>query len=834
MEENAIVGEDPDGDTKRDCLYPNSNKFWRSGTWSSRSPPPTPDPVNYNKVQTSGSFQGPCVPLTPRSQICKSRSSLPPLQPLSITKRCLEEWPKAGSDDIGEWPFSTTPRGKRDAGKPLNGPDIKLDLSSMQRHPEPTELQLRRDKFAFFDKECSRVAEHIYLGSDAVAKNREVLRKNGITHVLNCVGFVCPEYFKTDLVYKTLWLQDSPCEDITSILYDVFDYFEEVREQDGRVLVHCCQGVSRSTSLVIAYLMWRKGQSFEDAFQYVKAARGITNPNIGFASQLSQCQKRVHAAPMSPNSLLRMYRMAPHSSYAPLHLVPKSINPPLPNALDSRGAFIVHVPSAIYVWIGISCHPVMKRMAEGAASQVVRYERAQGPIVVIKEGHETDGFRDAFLKASHLLDDHDKSGKSTEEVTLDGFCSAKGQVDIAHMAGVGNKRVDSYNIDFELFGRAISGGVVPPFPLSGAEGETHLPARENGWDILRRKFVSGGVKDLVTASKGTNDIAASDLDVPKHKVDAKEVSVPQSPDIAKSLFSPSLSPAWHFTDFIVSSKSTTPSPSSISFTSSPNSSAWSPFSPSPSPSPVSSLWESFAGSNTPSELSAKPVSFPSKGPFFSLAQRRKNISPSLELQVPRGVQPWTSEIHQEKVDKEGILDFEFQAFNELRHGLNGENSEKQSENKFTQKKELWLSDRGQDKFHNSMFQTSSPSTDMYNASSEDESSSFTRWKRNNAQNWMHPLLYKWPKMEKFEIFDTDDLDHGAVFILLAPSEACQDLTSAMVVYVWVGSDSQTTEANWEQIGRDFLQQIDLPRDIPIRVVRDREEPEEFWYHFNNG
>ncbi|PQQ14871.1 protein-tyrosine-phosphatase MKP1 [Prunus yedoensis var. nudiflora] len=77
----------------------------------------------------------------------------------------------------------------------------------------------------------------------------------------------------------------------TSILYDVFDYFEDVREQGGRVFVHYCQGVSRSTLLVIAYLMWREGQSFDDAFQYVEAARGIADPNMGFACQLLQCQK---------------------------------------------------------------------------------------------------------------------------------------------------------------------------------------------------------------------------------------------------------------------------------------------------------------------------------------------------------------------------------------------------------------------------------------------------------------------------------------------------------------------------------------------------------------
>ncbi|KAF2295973.1 hypothetical protein GH714_035467 [Hevea brasiliensis] len=268
--------------------------FWRSASWSSsRTALQNPeaeekdcviDP-NGNDIGNSNNVQNRRypVPLTPRSQ--QKRSCLPPLQPLSIARRSLEEWPKAGSDDLGEWPQPTTPSGNK------SGERLKLDLSSIQRNPDRNAGLVKRDRIAFFDKECSKVAEHVYLGGDAVAKDREILKQNGITHVLNCVGFVCPEYFKADFVYRTLWLQDSPSEDITSILYDVFDYFEDVREQGGRVFVHCCQGVSRSTSLVIAYLMWREGQSFDDAFQYVKEARGIADPNMGFACQLLQCQK---------------------------------------------------------------------------------------------------------------------------------------------------------------------------------------------------------------------------------------------------------------------------------------------------------------------------------------------------------------------------------------------------------------------------------------------------------------------------------------------------------------------------------------------------------------
>lgn len=478
--------------------------YLRSVSWTDRSPTqPNPRPQ-------------------PNS---KARSCLPPLQPLSITRRPVEEWPAAGSDDLGVWPNPQTPRGPI---KPLDNSNIEQPVK---------EFQFKKDKLAFFDKECSRIAGHIYLGSDAVAKNREILRQNGITHVLNCVGFVCPEYFKSDLVYKTLWLQDSPSEDITSILYDVFDYFEDVREQGGRVFVHCCQGVSRSTSLVIAYLMWMEGQSFEDAFQYVKAARGVTNPNMGFACQLLQCQKRVHAVPASPNSMLRMYRMAPHSSYDPLHLVPKMLSQPGASGLDSRGAFIVHIPTAIFVWIGKNCNSVMSNQAKIAANQVIRYERAHGPIMIIKEGEEPSEFWDAIANGQIPSDGCQK----VEIIKEAALSSGKNEnIAAAVCSGVCEKKVEEYDLDFKLFHKALVGGVVPPLAVSNVGSETCLPARESGWGRIRQKFANGIMKEFLASSKlkhgHVSSMGASDMIVDACKESEELVSSVDDPSSSPSAF----------------------------------------------------------------------------------------------------------------------------------------------------------------------------------------------------------------------------------------------------------------------------------------------------------
>ena len=59
------------------------------------------------------------------------------------------------------------------------------------------------------------------------------LKRNGITHVLNCAGMVCPNYFPDDFVYRTLWLSDGKTENIQSHFYHVLDFMDDAIENGG-------------------------------------------------------------------------------------------------------------------------------------------------------------------------------------------------------------------------------------------------------------------------------------------------------------------------------------------------------------------------------------------------------------------------------------------------------------------------------------------------------------------------------------------------------------------------------------------------------------------------
>jgi hypothetical protein len=109
----------------------------------------------------------------------------------------------------------------------------------------------------FYKRICSEVIDNfLYLGSDFVASDRETLDKYGITHVVNCAGDYSANYFKGPIKYKKYHLKDHVREQIECVFYDAIEFIEEARKSNGKVYVHCVQGVSRSATICLAYLIY--------------------------------------------------------------------------------------------------------------------------------------------------------------------------------------------------------------------------------------------------------------------------------------------------------------------------------------------------------------------------------------------------------------------------------------------------------------------------------------------------------------------------------------------------------------------------------------------------
>uniref|UniRef100_A0A3B1KK71 Dual specificity phosphatase 19a n=1 Tax=Astyanax mexicanus TaxID=7994 RepID=A0A3B1KK71_ASTMX len=128
-----------------------------------------------------------------------------------------------------------------------------------------------------WDLQVGLIRPHLLLGSQDAAHDFATLRKYKVTHILN-VAYGVENAFPDLFIYKTLSILDLPDADIISHLQECTQFIEQAKAEKGVVLVHCNVGVSRSVSVVIGYLMSREGQSFEEAFSFVKSARPASCP----------------------------------------------------------------------------------------------------------------------------------------------------------------------------------------------------------------------------------------------------------------------------------------------------------------------------------------------------------------------------------------------------------------------------------------------------------------------------------------------------------------------------------------------------------------------------
>ncbi|XP_028967543.1 dual specificity phosphatase 28-like [Galendromus occidentalis] len=157
--------------------------------------------------------------------------------------------------------------------------------------------------------EMSQITESLYL-SGVGGLTAENIEKNEISHIVNCTK----ELLAHDIpgVTETRFpLFDLPTEDIKKFFHSAADLLNQKIKSGGKVVVHCFAGKSRSTSIVLAYLMKHRGMSLREAFLYVRDRRSIAEPNLGFFRQLIEFEGEIHA---SPEPSVKMVKLSEHVS----------------------------------------------------------------------------------------------------------------------------------------------------------------------------------------------------------------------------------------------------------------------------------------------------------------------------------------------------------------------------------------------------------------------------------------------------------------------------------------------------------------------------------------
>nr|XP_007961122.2 dual specificity protein phosphatase 13 isoform X1 [Chlorocebus sabaeus] len=139
----------------------------------------------------------------------------------------------------------------------------------------------------------------LFLGDAYAARDKSKLTQLGITHVVNAaagkfqVDTGAKFYRGMSLEYYGIEADDNPFFDLSVYFLPVARYIRAALSiPQGRVLVHCAMGISRSATLVLAFLMIYENMTLVEAIQTVQAYRNIC-PNSGFLQQLQVLDNRL-------------------------------------------------------------------------------------------------------------------------------------------------------------------------------------------------------------------------------------------------------------------------------------------------------------------------------------------------------------------------------------------------------------------------------------------------------------------------------------------------------------------------------------------------------------
>ncbi|KAM6339808.1 dual specificity protein phosphatase 15 isoform 1-T1 [Alca torda] len=118
------------------------------------------------------------------------------------------------------------------------------------------------------------------------AKDLEQLSRNKITHIISI--HESPQPLLQDITYLRIPLPDTPEANIKRHFKECISFIHQCRLHGGNCLVHCLAGISRSTTVVVAYVMVVTELSYQEVLDAIRTIRPVANPNPGFRQQLAE------------------------------------------------------------------------------------------------------------------------------------------------------------------------------------------------------------------------------------------------------------------------------------------------------------------------------------------------------------------------------------------------------------------------------------------------------------------------------------------------------------------------------------------------------------------
>ena len=161
----------------------------------------------------------------------------------------------------------------------------------------------------YLKQDPTLILPNVYQSSMYWQANHENLHQAGITAIVNCGESIMSEPRYKHAEYFILDWQDSNFQSIVPDVEMAYQFIANQLAKNNKVLVHCAAGASRSTAVLLYFLMRHFYYSLNDSVTHCKKLRSLCNPRHHFLNQLRLIEPFVKTV-FGPRFRLVSYRSA--------------------------------------------------------------------------------------------------------------------------------------------------------------------------------------------------------------------------------------------------------------------------------------------------------------------------------------------------------------------------------------------------------------------------------------------------------------------------------------------------------------------------------------------
>jgi len=162
-----------------------------------------------------------------------------------------------------------------------------------KNHTELAVLDELRDQNPLTLKEFKfdEVLPGVFLANENAARSWDILRDHGIKRVLNVAKGAKMPFGDQGIEYLYVPLDDNLSQRLHDALRPCLEFIQSSVDAELPLVVHCVSGLSRSASIIVAFLMHSRKLSCDEAMAFLShKTRILINSN--FQEQLNQLQDR--------------------------------------------------------------------------------------------------------------------------------------------------------------------------------------------------------------------------------------------------------------------------------------------------------------------------------------------------------------------------------------------------------------------------------------------------------------------------------------------------------------------------------------------------------------